>query len=386
MNETLTTTLEQSPQSRVIRSLRSQIEQGQWSDGAALPSSAALSEMLGVDRKTVLRAVQVLIDRGVLASTGKRVRTTPSVDQSRGLLSKTVVVISAYGQASGSKLQQPGWGHKIQAGVSESVSRIGRNIMILHERDQDEAIGRLAVEKPFGVVVAETTGDSASIIKRLEVMRAASIPAVVYGGAPEFAGYDRIASCHETGAYELTRWLIGQGRRQILCLWESHAANRYWVADRRAGYERAMLEAGLKPLPAVLMPEFPEVDGDRKPFEPAVRTIAGYLVEPFTQPDPVDGIMTLSDRSVYGVAAACRVFGKVPHRDVSLVGYDDYYKDCNEQTLEPAGPQATMDKQNAEIGRQLVSLLVDRIEGRIVDGPVCRTVKPQLILAESQLV
>ena len=55
-------------------------------------------------------------------------------------------------------------------------------------------------------------------------------------------------------------------------------------------------------------------------------------------------------------------------------------------TLEPAGPQATMDKQNAEIGRQLVSLLVDRIEGRIVDGPVCRTVKPQLILAESQLV
>jgi len=381
-----TSILEQNPQARVIRSLRSQIDQGHWKDGAALPSSAALSEMLGVDRKTVLRAVQVLIDRGVLASTGKRVRTIPIADQSQGLLSKTVVVISRYCQAAGVTLQQPGWGNKIQAGVSESVGRIGRHIMVLHDQDRDESIGRLAVEKPFGVVVAETTGDTSSIIKRLEVIRSANIPVVVYGGAPEFAGYDRIASCHETGAYDLTRWMIQQGRRRILCLWESHAANRYWVADRRAGYERAMHEAGLKPLPAILMPEFPEIDSDRDLFETALRSIAGYLVEPFTQPDPVDGIMTLSDRSVYGVAAACRVFGKVPHRDVSLVGYDDYYKDCNEQTLEPAGPQATMDKQNAEIGRQLVSLLIDRIEGRIVDGPVCRTVKPQLILAESQLV
>jgi len=110
MQDTAFATLEQNPQARVIRSLRSQIDRGQWKDGAALPSSAALSEMLGVDRKTVLRAVQVLIDRGVLASTGKRVRTIPSADQSQGLLSKTVVVISAYCQAAGVTLQQPGRG------------------------------------------------------------------------------------------------------------------------------------------------------------------------------------------------------------------------------------------------------------------------------------
>ena len=76
------------------------------------------------------------------------------------------------------------------------------------------------------------------------------LPVVVNDDGPTLSQYDRVISDHEIGAYELTSWLLGQGRRRILPLWGVDR-ERYWVKMREAGYQRAMREAGLEPLPAV---------------------------------------------------------------------------------------------------------------------------------------
>jgi DNA-binding LacI/PurR family transcriptional regulator len=81
-------------------------------------------------------------------------------------------------------------------------------------------------------------------------------------------------------------------------------------------------------------------------------------------------------------ASAIRNFGKEPNRDVWLGGYDNYWSDCWEHEYDPTAPAATVDRQNPALGQELVTLLLDRLQGRTPLGPQRRAVKPKLVVTD----
>ena len=89
--------------------------------------------------------------------------------------------------------------------------------------------------------------------------------------------------------------------------------------------------------------------------------------------------MCVSDGSVTVTAAACKLFGRKPHEDVAIVGYDHYWADVPERAWEAARPLATVDKQNFQIGLAMAQLLQDRIDGTLPPGPQRRMMAPKLV-------
>ena len=377
-----------SPRGRVMAWVTEAVDSGVLSHGSPLPSERILASQLKVSRVTVKAAIDDLIQAGIInPADGGRIRRVIGgprnrVSQTNGVWAKTIAVFTSFGDGGEPGHNESGWAEVMARGVTEGSLAIGRNALLVHRGQRADLSNQLAGQKLFGLIVTEMIDGFDELSRQLAPLRDAGVPVVVYGGAPELAEYDRVVSDHARGSYELTRWLISQGRRRIVTIWESHAVDRYWVRDRRAGYESAMIEAGLKPLDAIVMPPFPEIDFSRERFDHAVHTVAGYLVPVLSGSESADAFMTLSDRICFGVAAACRIFGKTPGSEVLVAGYDNYWTGSNEGTLEPSVPCATVDKCNREIGRALVALLLDRVQGNLASEPQTRIINPQLVVTK----
>ena len=108
---------------------------------------------------------------------------------------------------------------------------------------------------------------------------------------PSFASeIDAVTSDHEAGSYALTKWLISQGRKRILRFWQLAVSGpsevQPWLTQRNAGYERAMRECGVEPLPAVEIfdPGYHNFNNTEEDFKLQSRLMAGYLVEHLAWP------------------------------------------------------------------------------------------------------
>ena len=282
--------------------------------------------------------------------------------------------------------QQPGWLHSFVPGTHEEISDQGYNLFVIHpDRLTDADLRRVIDGRPMGVVCPEVETESNRQAWQ-QALSGAGIPIAAYGNSADMRGYDRVASDHEVGGYELTRWMLAQGRRRI-AMFFSEGSDLYWVRGRRSGYERAMREAGLEPMPAIHFAPYPfRYSCTNDCFEKAFRHMVGYLVEHLGGVggrEPLDALLKETDGHAYAIAAACRLLGRIPGSDVLLAGYDNYAMDCWERQFEPRGLQVTMDKRNAEMGRKMVCLLIDRCEGRLPEGPQLRLVCPELVVLDA---
>lgn len=391
LSVTKTGAVSDAPRARVIRSLKQWIDEGTLPPGQVLPPERALAETLKVNRGTVRRALAALDDEGVLRSNGGRTRfvATPAsvpatTSASRGLMEDAVAVLTPFGAKQSTQRQAGGWLEYISQGALWAVHEAGRHVIALHpERLKGSDVDRLAHEQPVGVVIPDTKMDFASTLEIATALQKTGIPLAIYGGSPELAPFDRVASDHEQGAYELARWLYSQGRRNILPVWTA-PAHGYWYAQRYAGYKRAGEEADRPILPPIVVPPFPVCYEDKACFEAGVRHWVGYLFEHLNGANPVDALMMGTDSDVYGAAAACRLLGRTPNQDVALVGYDNYWDNCEERRFESITPLATVDKLNFEVGENLVRLLLDRVENRLPLSPQRRVVSPQMIVVEAR--
>src|SRR5690606_1334982 len=109
----------------------------------------------------------------------------------------------------------------------------------------DETIGRLLADPPKAVLINATFGGRAPHAQQ-SIARLAStgVPVVMHYGDSGFEMADRVGSDHEGGAYQVARWLAGQGRQRILRLWIGDGSG-WWLQAHDRGYERAMAECGL---------------------------------------------------------------------------------------------------------------------------------------------
>jgi DNA-binding LacI/PurR family transcriptional regulator len=375
--------LSELPRARAARHIRQFILDGVYAPGEPLPAERTLSEQLQVNRGTLRSALEMLSEEGLLRSNGGRMRLVVGPQNKRtGLMQNVIAVLMPFEPPSNtsSALNKWWWQNSIGAYALNTVQSFGLHAMALHPPQLlGEEIEHLLADRPRGVLITDMMSQWSQTIALYERLQNEDIPVVVYGGSPGLDGHDRVTSDHAHGAYELTKVLLAQGRRRILNLWPA-PADQYWFAQRRAGYERALQEAGIEALPSALMPPFNLSLGDKENFDMQVRFLAGHLVEHLTGENSIDAMMLSTDRDTFAAAAACRLFGKTPNEDVAIVGYDNYWMRCEERELESTIPLATMDKRHDLLGAEMVSLLQERIAGEAETGAQCRVIAPELVV------
>ena len=363
--------------------LREQIRCGHLKPGDRLPTLAVVSLKSGMTSPTIIRAHSLLEREGLIyrqRGNGTFVAAEAVRRLRGGPLAETIVVLTPFGMALSRGDRAPGWANFTTAGILEEIHNKCRHAIILHpDTVQNKDIEWLVAQQPLGVILDDNYSSDLDHLRFItELFTQAAIPVAALGNMPFWTQCDRVESDHARGAYELTRWLLAQGRRRILPLCPP-GPHLDWVAKRLAGYVQAMEEAGLAPLPPVTGPALPLNATTQENFEQDCRRCAAVLIESLTGPTPCDALMAPSDGPAFYYAAACRLFGKQPNRDVLLTGYDNYWQESPERQWEPVVPAVTVDKHNSKIGKALVTLLNERSAGACPAEPQLRVIAPDLV-------
>ena len=363
------------PRARALRLLRDTVA-GPLAAGQPLPPERELAELCQVSRTTLRWALNQLADEGVLRLAGARTRLVADPRARPTIASNAIYLFSSIELGGGGPHRamadghNGGWGESIHLGALQGLRSHGRPVLIPGSGIPDEAtVAALLRERPLGVLMPEAmlSGVTDERLTRAAVrLTAAGIPTVVYGELSDRC--DRVCSDHEAGAYALSQWLIQRGCRRQLCLWMG-PCTQPWAQRRRAGHERALREAGCPILPIAWVRWHHD---PAAPDELAI-TVAGHLAPYLLSAEPLDAIVAMTDGQLPEIYAALRRCGREPGRDITVVGYDGYWRGLSEP------PAATVDKRNYEMGKAMATLLEARIAGDLPPEPQECQIAPLLV-------
>ena len=364
-----------SPRRRAISLIREWIQAGKFASGQSLPAERELAKTLSVARVTVRSALAELVREGLLEASFRRQHRVAGL-ASGGLMSRTVAVLSKHHQKD-----QPrrGYDLSIQLDTSRLLEQAGLHVLNLNPQTLlDGGLAHLLTQRPRAVLVTYDVSESEVGPELIAACAEARIPVTAYGYSPALRRCDVVTCDQEAGSQALTRWLLQRGRRRILRVWRVRS-DSHWLRQRDAGHERAMREAGAEVLPPVVITGLPDVIPDLATWNATVRTVAGHLPEHLCGPTPIDAIMVATDPHANQVAAALRLFGKVPNEDIDIVGYDHTWAEEPSRIWEATGPLATVDKRCDRICQELAALVLDRIDGRLPEMPQRRVVEGEFV-------
>jgi len=354
-------TLTLPPRERVRQAINKLIQDGAINPGQRLPSERELAKSCGVARMTARAVLQELAIEGQVdhrSGYGRRVKN----QQRDWLMSRTITMLS---HATSVPLLSLATGQErfVQASATYEIERRGLNCLLVNPVQTDEEwLKRFLAERPLGIIATFEIAQSEIGRTLLGFETSHGVPVAVYGDDPSLAKYNRVFSDHFAGARDLVHWLAARNRRRILRFWTmAHTEQPYWLAQRNAGCEAALQEAGLPVLPAVQVPmvwQGPE--HSRSGFECDCRLILGWLVDfikdPATRPD---AIMAVNDVDAAKIATAISMYGLDPGKDIVVTGYDNFWPQCPERTMSLGAPCATIDKRNQAIGEELVRIALE---------------------------
>lgn len=172
---------------------------------------------------------------------------------------------------------------------------------------------------------------------------------LVFGGRPlhEYPGAAVIDVDNVAGATIAVDHLVARGCRRVATI--NGPLDMRPGVDRRAGWQEALLAAGLEP--------GPEAGGDftvASGFE-AARTLLA------TDPD-FDGLFVANDQMAAGAMQALREAGRDVPGEVAVIGYDD---SPFSETMAP--PLTTMRQPLLKMGAAMADAVVALIAGKPVD-------------------
>jgi DNA-binding LacI/PurR family transcriptional regulator len=365
---------------------------GRLKAGERLPSEIQLAAKLNVSRSTIRLALADLAKENIISSDKRCRMVLDAIKPERTFLADSIVLITdAPEHFERGKMRGTWHSNFIYTSAIDAIRNASYDVVNIHpSRIAGDLIRRLILQQPRGVILMREVLQTPSGERLPQALREGNVPFVIYGGithareSQDVDSYDTVSSDHEYGAYELTKWLITQGRQRILRLWYLHVSNASerpeWIHQRDLGYERAMREAGLKPLPPLEIYNPVHLGDSQEEFQLQVRMLVGYLFEYLTLEKSIDAIMAVSDSILPIVNAALKIHNRVPNRDMLVVGYDNVGEDLVGRKWESTPPAATVDKRNIEIGYELMNLLQQRIQGSLPPQGQHRVIKPELII------
>ena len=249
---------------------------------------------------------------------------------------------------------------EVMSGISSGLRASGYDLLLIHADKDDEswADAYLGTGRVDGFIVL-----SASCTPRqVENLVQLKAPFIMWGRSADSRRQCTVTGDSFAGGKLAAGHLLRIGRKRIAFL--GGPATELEVADRFAGYQEALSEAGLEVDPALV------AYGDYT-AQSGHAVMRGLLAR---NPD-LDAVFVNSDLMAIGAMDAVREQGRVVPDDVAVVGYDDV------SMARFSNPPLTTIRQNAPLaGRLLAENLVQFVQKGLVTNV---TIPAELVVRRS---
>ena len=335
----------------VTEDLRRQLGEGSWEAGIKLPTLRQLAEQFKVSTNTVRNAIRVLEQEGHLyhvPAVGTFVR--PVFPPVRAATDQPTVALLTTDVSSPFEMD-------IARGVEQACQERAWRLQFYDDRSDVRLemgnLARLRDSGARGAIVLPTAQEQT--IESLFKLKLEGFPLVLVDRSIFGLKVDLVTSDHAKGAYLATEHLIQQGHRRVLMVTVRPMLSS--VEARIRGYERALTDHGIGPLPQwkVWYPQGLTANGieEDQRWAPAYKAVLPVLK---TIELPV-GVFALHSYSGWGVIEACRELGLHIPDQVSIVCFD-----TSEITRALSPPMTTIGQHTLELGRRAVELLERRLQ------------------------
>ncbi|HBC85578.1 MAG TPA: hypothetical protein DCZ94_01360 [Lentisphaeria bacterium] len=346
-----------------------EISSGRLPAGSFLPSERNICEMLSVSRDSAKRAFQELESEGyIVCSRNRRPVVGKIASTAFSPNSSTVAIISRipfstildqeYNQLANVFL------HVMKTLDENSLNSAffspGHFHMNTERKIQD------IISANYGAIIYYTGGGYTDD-RYISALEKSDSPCVVIEGYLEHndSNINTVDIDDFHGAYTATKYLIDNGHRNLAHI--TFRSDRKWVADRKAGFRRAVEDAGIKFNPECIhtVVEFESgyhakftslPDSFMKQAPTAVFAATDVLAESFNK------IIRRQDKSIPG--------------DFSVVGFDNIPVDTDV-------PLTTVSHMTREIGEKVSELLLKKMNRSNGDHVHKEVIKPKLIVRNS---
>jgi LacI family transcriptional regulator, galactose operon repressor len=233
---------------------------------------------------------------------------------------------------------------KLIQGAVEACNAADHNLMMLMDSSAEYIAGDRIYNRIIrghhldGVVIASSVVDDPIV----EQLQQAGFPFVLVGRHPRYQEVNSVDVDNRAAAQSAVSHLIEHGYRRIAVI--AGMRNMIATIDRYAGYVTALQEAGQLPDPALM------AHGD-------FSQEGGYAAMQQLLPHNPDAVFVASDVMAFGALRALEERGLRVPEDIALIGFDG-----QEQTAHSRPPLSTVGQPIADLGREAVHILLDRIE------------------------
>jgi DNA-binding LacI/PurR family transcriptional regulator len=232
---------------------------------------------------------------------------------------------------------------EIASGIEEYASDIGYRLLIItggrREQREHAMLEALLEYRPDGLILVSPRLKGAQIAADV-----GTVPCVIIGRRLRNAGIDYVMTDDALGAELAVRHLVELGHEDIAHIDGGRGAG---AAARRAGYLKAMEQAGLKRRARVVRGEFEEHAG---------AAAADDLLRSGALPTAV---FAANDLVAIGLIDRLDRDGVRVPEDVSVVGFDNTFVAALSHVK-----LTTIDQPRQEMGREALQLVLERADGR----------------------
>ena len=247
--------------------------------------------------------------------------------------------------------------------ITRSAASLGYDVLVsLQQLHDDWHIEYQASHRADGLILLGY-GDYLDYREKLAALAGANTRFIIWGPIVEDQPGHSFGCDNENGGFQGASHLLSLGRRNIALI-GSRSDRAPELADRYAGYTRALGEAGLAVRPELLI-------------RADISEEMGYQAasELIRRGESFDAIFALADLLAIGAMRALQDAGLRVPEDVSVIGFDDL------PLAAYVSPALTTVQQNTRLASEgLVKGIVGLIEGKPLESTL---MAPRLVVRDS---
>lgn len=285
----------------IYEDYRKAILDGSLENEQLLPGENTIASLYSVDRSTVRKALQLLVDEGLVEKKAGK-GTIVKRDGEKEEVKDTQNI--GFFLPSGNAIAQQFYASLLNT-CGKELKRHGYSLIYLTFDESDNVLKTVEKYNLVGIIFVSNIS-----AEQIGAALDAKIPCVLANS------YDQrlpsILSDNERGSYLAGRYLLENGHRDVAVV----SGTRSYVCsnERAKGFFKAYSEEGIK------IPETSFLVCDSWEQEAGREVVLKYLENTKKLPTAFFGF---NDRIAFGIISALRQYGlKVP-QDVSVIGYDN---------------------------------------------------------------